>query len=83
MSNRMPRRPPKSLAIGREDFGLWKLGVPRFDFHDPYHLAVSLSWPSFVFAMLGGWLAINLGFALLYTLDPGGIVGSRHSVGMA
>jgi inward rectifier potassium channel len=77
MSNRKPRRPPKPRPIGREEFGLWKLGVPRFDLRDPYHLAVSLSWPGFVIAMIVCWLAINLGFALLYVLIPGDIANAR------
>jgi inward rectifier potassium channel len=77
MPIRKHRRPPKPIAIGRAEFGLWKLGVPRFDLRDPYHLAVSLSWFGFVVTMIGCWLAINLGFALLYVLDPGGVVNAR------
>lgn len=77
MPIRTHRRPPKPRAIGREEFGLWKLGVPRFDLRDPYHLAVSLSWPWFVASMVGCWLTINLGFALLYVLDPGGVANAR------
>ncbi len=77
MSNRKPRRSAKPIPIGREEFGLWKLGAARFDFRDPYHLAVSLSWPSFVVAMIGAWLAINLVFALLYVLSPGDVVNAR------
>jgi hypothetical protein len=44
MPNRQPRRPQKPVPVGRAEFGLWRLGVPRFDLHDPYHLAVNLSW---------------------------------------
>jgi inward rectifier potassium channel len=77
MSNRKPRRPQKPIPVGREEFGLWKLGVPRFDLRDPYHLAVSLSWPGFVVAMIVCWLAINLVFAFLYFLGPGGVANTR------
>jgi inward rectifier potassium channel len=77
MANRLLRRPQKPIPIGREEFGLWKLGVPRFDLRDPYHLAVSLSWPAFVVAMIACWLAINLGFALLYVLSPGDVANAR------
>jgi inward rectifier potassium channel len=77
MSNRNPRRPQKPIPVGREEFGLWKLGVPRFDLRDPYHLAVSLSWPGFVVAMIVCWLAINLVFAFLYLLGPGGVANTR------
>lgn len=58
------------------DLGLLKAGAPRFDFRDPYHLAVSLSWPAFVVALLAGWLAINLLFALLYALRPGDVTNA-------
>jgi inward rectifier potassium channel len=77
MSTRKYRRPPKPLAIGREEFGLWKLGVARFDLRDPYHLAVSLSWPAFVTVMIACWLVINLVFALLYVVSPGDVVNAR------
>ena len=52
-------------------YELRKHGAPRFDWRDPYHLAVGLSWPGFV-ALLGGIdLAINAVFALLYAAVPG------------
>ena len=53
------------------------LGIRRFDFRDPYHITVSLSWPSFILAMVGCWLTINLVFALLYVLSPGDVVNAR------
>ncbi|HEX4368848.1 MAG TPA: ion channel [Rhodopila sp.] len=73
MPNRKSRRQPKPIAVGRAELGLSKLGIARFDFSDPYHLAVSLSWPGFAVAMLACWLAINLVFAFLYDLSPGAI----------
>lgn len=59
------------------DFGLSKIGAARFDLRDPYHIAVSLSWPAFVVALLLLWLAINLLFAGLYLTDPGGVANAR------
>jgi len=56
---------------------LSKAGASRFDLRDPYHLAVSLSWPAFVAALLAIWLAINLSFALLYVLSPGDVLNAR------
>jgi inward rectifier potassium channel len=73
MSNTRHRRDPKPIPIGRAEFGLSKLGASRFDLRDPYHLAVSLSWPGFAVAMLSCWLVINLVFALLYWLRPGDV----------
>jgi len=74
---RRPKRPPKPIPIAMGDIGLAKMGAARFDVHDPYHLAVSLSWPAFVAALLAGWLVINLLFALLYVLSPGDIINAR------
>jgi inward rectifier potassium channel len=56
---------------------MWGLGIRRFDFRDPYHVTVSLSWPSFILAMVACWLTINLVFALLYVLRPGDVVNAR------
>ncbi len=56
---------------------MWGLGIRRFDFRDPYHVTVSLSWPSFILAMVGCWLTINLIFALLYVLSPGDVANAR------
>ncbi|HEX3574987.1 MAG TPA: ion channel [Rhodopila sp.] len=67
----------KPIPVGREEFGLWKLGVQRFDLRDPYHLAISLPWFGFVAVMIGIWLAINVIFALLYVISPGDIANAR------
>ena len=77
MTTRNHRRTPKPLRIGRAEFGMWKLGVSRFDLRDPYHVAVSLSWPGFVGAMIVVWLAINLLFATLYVISPGDVANAR------
>jgi inward rectifier potassium channel len=78
MSDRNHRHEPKPkpVPMGKSDFGLAKLGAARFDLRDPYHLAVSLSWPGFVMATLACWLAINLLFALLYRLSPGDVANT-------
>ncbi len=64
------------MPVGQAEFRLWRLGVPRFDLHDPYHLAVSLSWPRFILVMVGVWLVINLIFAMLYVLSPGDVANA-------
>jgi inward rectifier potassium channel len=76
MSDRKPRRPLKPIPIGRQEFGLSKLGVQRFDLRDPYHLAVSLTWPAFALAMVSCWLALNVVFAVLYNLGSGNIANT-------
>src|SRR6202012_4830987 len=62
------------------DISLTKIGARRFDLRDPYHLAVSLSWPAFVIALVGLWLIINLIFATLYIFDPTGVANARPGV---
>jgi inward rectifier potassium channel len=52
---------------------LEKLGVSRFDFNDPYHFALTLSWPEFFVALIASYLGINVFFALLYFAVPASI----------
>jgi hypothetical protein len=67
MPNRKPDRPPKPIAAGQSEPGPWRLGVARSTC-DPYHLAVSLSWPRFILPMIGVWLTLNVVFAALYAI---------------
>ena len=50
-----------------------KVGVREFDFKDPYHLALTMTWPQFFVGLLGVYGVINCGFALLYYLAPGSV----------
>jgi inward rectifier potassium channel len=50
-----------------------KVGVSRFDLRDPYHLALTASWPAFTIAVLALYAAINILFATLYAAVPGSI----------
>jgi inward rectifier potassium channel len=54
-----------------------KKGVSRFDFRDPYHLAVALSWPRFLIALLALYLLVNIAFAILFWMVPGSIANIR------
>ncbi|MBV9655504.1 MAG: hypothetical protein JOZ42_13180 [Acetobacteraceae bacterium] len=60
-----------------EGMTLRKKGVARVDWRDPYHLAVTLSWPKFFAVLLVVELVINLSFASLYALAPGSVVNAR------
>ncbi len=71
------QRQPRPIPVQRGRFGVSNMGAARFDWHDPYHLAVSLPWPVFVGVLVGCWLAINLLFAMLYALGPGDIANAR------
>ena len=68
-------RPPKEpisrpMRVANLAFDLHKRGVARFDLRDPYHLAVTLSWPAFFGLAFAAILALNLIFAVLYILRP-------------
>jgi hypothetical protein len=40
-SNRTPK-----ITLGKTQFS--KIGLPRYDWHDIYHLTLTLSWPVFL-----------------------------------
>ncbi len=58
-------------------FELRKRGAVRFDLREPYHFAVSLSWPHFALLFLCLNLAINVLFAGFYLLQPGSVANAR------
>ena len=52
---------------------LEKLGVSRFDLRDPYHFALTLTWPEFFALLVSAYIAVNLIFASLYYVAPGSV----------
>lgn len=66
-----------TMRVRMGAFEIRKRGAARFDLRDPYHLALSLTWPQFALAFLALNLAINLVFAALYLLQPGCIANAR------
>src|SRR5215472_809610 len=72
------RRPRNRLArvhLGAYEFR--KKGVSRFDLRDPYHLAIALTWPQFLAALLALYLSANVVFATLFWLVPGSVARAR------
>ena len=70
--------PGENLArvrLGSYEFR--KRGASRFDLRDPYHLAVALTWPQFLAALLALYLSVNVVFAILYWLVPGSVANAR------
>lgn len=63
------------LRAGAYELG--KQGAVRFDWRDPYHIAVGLTWPRFLVVMIGLDLALNAVFAALYWAVPGCLVNAR------
>lgn len=67
----------KNVRMPLDRVGVIKRGVRRYDPRDPYHLAVALTWPRFLLALLALDLVINVFFAILYVLSPGSVANSR------
>jgi inward rectifier potassium channel len=73
-----PPRPPAARVI-KTSFGLEfaKIGAHRYDFSDPYHLALTVRWPTFVLGVFACYGAITSLFAALYVAQPGCIAGAH------
>ena len=74
----MPR-PPREKAARYQvgGYSFTTKGISRFDLRDPYHVAVTLTWPQFLTSMLGLYLSVNVVFATLYTLVPGSLANAK------
>jgi hypothetical protein len=66
------------VRLGSYEFK--KKGVSRFDLRDPYHLAVALTWPQFLAALLALYLSVNVVFATLFWLGPGSVANARPTL---
>jgi inward rectifier potassium channel len=65
MAKPQRRRGPTSM-IGRTE--VTRLGVPHFNWHDAYHLILSMTWLEFFGGAVSVYLVANLLFALAYHL---------------
>ncbi len=70
MSGRTPRAKGE-MRVRMGAFELTKRGAARFDWRDPYHVALTMTWPQFGLAFVVADLAINLLFGLLFAIRPG------------
>jgi inward rectifier potassium channel len=68
---------PGGMKIRTGAFALTSRHNWKYDWRDPYHLALALSWPRFIVLLLGLDLAINFIFALLYWAVPGSIANAH------
>jgi inward rectifier potassium channel len=64
-----------TVRVGAYEIG--KKGARRYDWRDPYHIALSLSWPGFFMMFVALELALNAFFATLYLLQPGSVSNAR------
>ena len=72
---RVLREKAARVRLGSYEFK--KKGISRFDLRDPYHLAIALTWPQFLAALLALYLAANVVFATLFWLVPGSVANAR------
>jgi inward rectifier potassium channel len=71
----------KAARVRLGSYEFRKKGISRFDLRDPYHLAVALTWPQFLAALLTLYLSVNFVFAVLYWVVPGSVANVRpHSL---
>ena len=63
----MSRRREQSTRISLGNYSLTKKGVSRYDWADPYRLAVGLTWPGFLATLVGLYLLANAAFAMIST----------------
>ncbi len=66
-----------TMRVGAGAFELVKRGASRYDFSDPYHIAIEMSWKDFALAFAGLELGINVVFAFLYLVSPGCVANLR------
>ncbi|HZU88151.1 MAG TPA: ion channel [Stellaceae bacterium] len=57
--------------------GLLRLGAGQAWYEDLYYRAFTISWPRFLSVGVLVFLTVNVGFALLYLLQPGAVAGAR------
>jgi inward rectifier potassium channel len=71
MAGRTRPNPSQRLRLGA--YEMVKIGAKRFDWSDPYHFALTISWPVFFADLVVAYLVIASVFAVVYFLNPGAI----------
>ena len=65
------------MSVRTGAFELTPRGARRYDWRDPYHLALAMSWPRFILVFVTADLAINILFATAYLAQPGTITNAH------
>lgn len=68
MTDRTSPRRGKGVTVTLGQTEVTQLGVARFDWHDVYHIIMSLTWPQFFAGAVTVYLVVNLLFACIYFL---------------
>ena len=74
MKKHKNHRTRTTIASKSMTMNLEKLGVSRFDFNDPYHLALTLNWPEFFVVVILADMAISEPASALFALLKTGVV---------
>ncbi|AUH52320.1 potassium channel protein [Chromobacterium sp. ATCC 53434] len=69
----IPRRAKPARRIEAGGRSLFIHSLPRYSLHDLYHYCMTISWPYFYLFIAAAFITLNLLFAGLYQLQPGGI----------
>lgn len=77
MADDESREHARGMTVHSGAFELAPRGARKYDWRDPYHMALALSWPKFICLLLGLDLSINVVFALAYFARPGSIANAR------
>jgi len=64
-----------NVSARRKDIHI--IGVERGGLRDFYHWVLTIPWWVFYVCLVGTYLSLNLIFASLYWLDPGGVANTR------
>jgi inward rectifier potassium channel len=71
---------PRFTTVTTRRKDIHVLGGESGGFRDFYHWVLTIHWWGFFAMLLGVYLSLNVLFATLYWLDPGGVAGARpHS----
>src|SRR5205809_502904 len=62
------KKKSRGVVVHVGQFELLKINTGKREWRDAYHWILSLSWPQFAALISGAYLALNLVFALLYSI---------------
>jgi inward rectifier potassium channel len=68
---------PRFSTVSAQRKDVHVIGVERGGLRDFYHWVLTIRWWLFYVCLAGAYLSLNLLFASLYWLDPGGVTNAR------
>src|SRR5437773_10878295 len=68
-------RTRKPVSVRAVQFEFLKVNAETWEWRDLYHWILALNWPRFAALILGGYIAINIIFAALYSIGGDCVAG--------